>query len=389
MDELVQRQLPLRHIDQLGKAVCFARPAKIPVRALPHLRRAAVHLLVRKTLQAIGIRVIRLAKGKILIGSVCAQAHSQLRRCHAADQTADNPIVCNLIVVGKLFGRVHIRSQVKGIASLFQHPGRFAHAAEIVIAGKVPGPYAYRNPLRLPRLQKARLPETDEHSRRFPQKPLRCTCIQLDNLTACIIAGIGNGNCNRNLVAAVRIRTVCSLGCGIRLALDKDCLRPLHRKARIGKPVAKRIDHLLRCSRKRFEIPVSDIDILGIIHVIAGFMEPCCGRIILQASCKGVGQLAGRGTDSQEKLRRRSTALQAALPGHQNAPDAIIAGKPVGCHHTADVHDNHHAVKGLSCLAEQLLLCRCQIEVTALKQATLQLHKFLIITDILTRSAQL
>ena len=92
-------------------------------------------------------------------------------------------------------------------------------------------------------------------------------------------------------------------------------------------------------------------------------MEVLRGRIIRQFPGKGIGQMAGRIGVAAEDICRCKTTLHAALPGHKNSINTLIA-KPGRIDHTADIHDDNDLREGrLGAIKEGTFLAG-QIEIS-------------------------
>ena len=76
-------------------------------------------------------------------------------------------------------------------------------------------------------------------------------------------------------------------------------------------------------------------------------MEVCCGWIIIQTSCKGVGKLSRWAHFSHKDVRHRKAAFHAALPCHEHSRKLLIIDEPGSIDHTAHIQNHNDAVKFL------------------------------------------
>ena len=115
--------------------------------------------------------------------------------------------------------RADIGSEEERIASLFQNPGGFADASEVIIACKLLCSRLNGDELALARLKKTGLLISAQCLCGLSKESLRCSEIELNNLAAGIASGICDENLSVNHISAVRIRTLSRLciriGCSL------------------------------------------------------------------------------------------------------------------------------------------------------------------------------
>ena len=208
MDEILQRHASLCHIDQLRQAVCFSGPGGIGVRLITYLGHAAVHLLIGKPFQYTVAGIVGLSKRQVLIASVCAKTHGELCGSHAAYKAAHNAVCLEDVMEFQLRCGADVGSEEERIASLFQNPGGFADASEVIIACKILGRRLDGNELALARLKKTGLLISAQYLCGLSEESLRCSEIELNDLTAGIASGVRDENLGVNRISAVRIRAL-------------------------------------------------------------------------------------------------------------------------------------------------------------------------------------
>ena len=131
--------------------------------------------------------------------------------------------------------------------------------------------------------------------------------------------------------------------------------RKLHREIGIGKPVAKRIQHIF--FGKGFKPTVADENILG-IEIVIFAAEIRRRRIFFIGFCHGIGQFAARRRVPRKQIRRGIAAFHTALPQKQNRVDfAVECIHPRQIHHTADIEKHHGFLKMRSNKREHLPFC--------------------------------
>ena len=115
------------------------------------------------------------------------------------------------------------------------------------------------------------------------------------------------------------------------------------RERRVAQAVSERIAYLVRRAGNRFKVAIADEHILLIFHVHSGFRKIGRGRIGRERRRERVRQMAGRADVADQQIRRRQSALHAALPGQQRRTDGGVVLKPERVHHAARVEHHGHA----------------------------------------------
>ena len=195
-------------------------------------------------------------------------------------------------------------SDMEGIRAFLQHPrGLVACHATVVITGDRPDRHLEFQVLVLPGVQHDRLSEGAEHSRRFPELPLRRLAVDLHDLLARRVPGIGDPGAESDRIVPYALHSL-----------------PADLKTRVGKPVSKGIQDLLL--RKCLKIAIPHINVFR-VNISFRVSEICVGRIITDLARNGIRKLPGRRHLACEDVKYAVPAFLSALPDAENCGRAV------------------------------------------------------------------
>ena len=227
----------------------------------------------------------------------------------------------------KLLCIAHIEARMKAVASFFQHVSRLLDQPFVIVACKAVRGNAESKLFLLSRLQFRCFLKTDQNSLCFPEFTLWRLTVQLYKLSSGYAARIGYNTVERQ-PAVFRKHG--------KFREGKFC---------ICKAKTKRITDLFRSARYRFKIPVADVDVFRVFHIILGIMKMFRTWINIKAAGKSIRQMTGRSFIPAEDIRGGKPALHAALPGKQSCFHLCSFFKPGCIKHSPDIQHNDDFVK--------------------------------------------
>ena len=170
------------------------------------------------------------------------------------------------------------------------------------------------------RLEETGFFECSKHFGWFSKFPLWCPVVKLNNFFS------GSFSC---------VGYFCK-NCDHSVFFGSSCYFPV--KICVGKSVSEWVIHFLCCTRNCLKITVSYIDIFCIIYIESRFMEVCCGWIIFQVFCVGIGQFTRWIYITAKYICCCKTAFHTTLQCHQDRLNFLAVFKPFGIYDTAYIH---------------------------------------------------